>query len=33
MVAAGFEPSKTEWWHFTAPEARGAPLRDTPVAP
>ncbi len=33
MVAAGFEPSRSEWWHFTAPEARGAPLLDLPVAP
>jgi D-alanyl-D-alanine dipeptidase len=33
MVAAGFEPSRSEWWHFSAPEARGAPLLDEPVAP
>jgi D-alanyl-D-alanine dipeptidase len=33
MAAAGFQPSKTEWWHFTAPEAHGAPLLDVPVAP
>jgi len=33
MVAAGFVPSRSEWWHFSAPEARGAPLLDVPVAP
>jgi D-alanyl-D-alanine dipeptidase len=33
MVAAGFEPSRSEWWHFDAPEKRGAPLLDVPVAP
>ena len=33
MEAAGFTPSRTEWWHFSAPEARGAPLRDVPLAP
>jgi D-alanyl-D-alanine dipeptidase len=31
MVAAGFTPSRTEWWHFSAPEARGARLLDVPV--
>ncbi len=31
MVAAGFIPSRSEWWHFSAPEARGAPLLDVPV--
>jgi zinc D-Ala-D-Ala dipeptidase len=31
MVAAGFEPSRSEWWHFTAPEAHGAPLLDVPL--
>jgi zinc D-Ala-D-Ala dipeptidase len=33
MVEAGFEPSRSEWWHFNAPEARGAPLVDAPLAP
>ncbi len=33
MAAAGFTPSRSEWWHFSAPEARGARLRDEPVAP
>jgi D-alanyl-D-alanine dipeptidase len=33
MVAAGFTPSRSEWWHFSAPEARGARLLDVPVAP
>lgn len=32
MIAAGFEPSRSEWWHFTAPEAHGAPLLDVPVS-
>lgn len=31
MVAAGFQPSRSEWWHYSAPEARGAPLLDMPV--
>jgi zinc D-Ala-D-Ala dipeptidase len=31
MVAAGFIPSRSEWWHFSAPEARGSPLLDVPV--
>ncbi len=33
MEAAGFLPSRTEWWHFSAPEARGSPLLDVPVGP
>jgi D-alanyl-D-alanine dipeptidase len=33
MLAAGFEPSRTEWWHFTAPEAHGARLLELPVTP
>ncbi len=33
MVAAGFLPSRSEWWHFSAPEAHGSPLLDVPVAP
>ncbi len=32
-VAAGFLPSRTEWWHFSAPAAHGSPLLDLPVAP
>jgi D-alanyl-D-alanine dipeptidase len=31
MVAAGFLPSRSEWWHFSAPEAHGSPLLDVPV--
>ena len=33
MVAAGFQASRSEWWHFSAPEARGATLLDVPVVP
>ncbi len=33
MVAAGFVPSRSEWWHFSAPEAHGSPLLDVSVAP
>lgn len=31
MEAEGFRPNRMEWWHFHAPEARGAPLLDVPV--
>jgi len=33
MAAAGFIPSRSEWWHFSAPEAHGSPLLDVPVTP
>lgn len=33
MVAEGFRPNRMEWWHFDAPEARGAPTLDAPLAP
>jgi D-alanyl-D-alanine dipeptidase len=33
MVAEGFRPNRMEWWHFDAPEARGAPILDAPLAP
>jgi D-alanyl-D-alanine dipeptidase len=33
MLAAGFVPSRSEWWHFSAPEAHGSPLLDVGVAP
>jgi D-alanyl-D-alanine dipeptidase len=33
MEAEGFRPSRREWWHFDAPEARGAPVLDVPLAP
>lgn len=33
MLAEGFRPSRREWWHFDAPEARGAPLLDVPLVP
>jgi len=32
MVAAGFLPSRSEWWHFSAPEARGAPLIEADLS-
>ncbi len=31
MLAEGFRPIRLEWWHFDAPEARGAPLLDAPL--
>ena len=33
MVDAGFRPNRMEWWHFDAPERRGAPLLDVPLVP
>jgi D-alanyl-D-alanine dipeptidase len=33
MRAEGFRPNRMEWWHFDAPEARGAPILDAPLAP
>jgi zinc D-Ala-D-Ala dipeptidase len=33
MQAEGFRASRREWWHFDAPEARGAPVLDLPLAP
>lgn len=33
MEAAGFRPSRTEWWHFDAPEARAAPVLHVPLSP
>jgi len=33
MTAAGFLPSRSEWWHFSAPEAHGSPLLDVSVVP
>ncbi len=33
MLAEGFRPNRLEWWHFDAPEARGAALLDVPLAP
>jgi D-alanyl-D-alanine dipeptidase len=33
MRAEGFRPSRMEWWHFDAPEARGAPILHVPLAP
>jgi D-alanyl-D-alanine dipeptidase len=32
MEAAGFHRDRGEWWHFTAPEGRGAPPLDLPLA-
>ena len=31
MVQAGFRPNRMEWWHYDAPEGRGAPLLDEPL--
>jgi D-alanyl-D-alanine dipeptidase len=31
MVQAGFRPNRMEWWHYDAPERRGAPLLDIPL--
>jgi len=33
MEAEGFRPNRMEWWHFDAPEARGARILDAPLAP
>lgn len=33
LLAEGFRPIRLEWWHFDAPEARGAPVLDAPLAP
>ena len=33
LLAEGFRPVRLEWWHFDAPEARGAPLLDVPLPP
>lgn len=33
MEAQGFRVNRMEWWHFDAPEARGAPVLDAPLAP
>ncbi len=32
MEEAGFAQNRGEWWHYDAPEARGAPLLDLPLA-
>ncbi|HKA31232.1 MAG TPA: M15 family metallopeptidase [Candidatus Binatia bacterium] len=33
MVAEGFEPLPTEWWHFDAPGWQADALLDVPLAP
>lgn len=33
LEAEGFRVNRAEWWHFDAPEARGAPVLDLPLAP
>ncbi len=33
LVAEGLRPIRLEWWHFDAPEARGAPILDAPLTP
>jgi D-alanyl-D-alanine dipeptidase len=32
MEAEGFRVNRMEWWHFDAPEARGAPLLEVDLA-
>jgi len=32
MEQAGFAQNRGEWWHYDAPEARGAPLLDLPLS-
>jgi D-alanyl-D-alanine dipeptidase len=32
MEAEGFRVNRMEWWHFDAPEARGAPLLEVELA-
>jgi len=31
MEGAGFHVNRAEWWHYEAPEAKGAPLLDVPL--
>jgi D-alanyl-D-alanine dipeptidase len=33
LAAEGFRPIRLEWWHYDAPEARGAPILDVPLVP
>lgn len=33
MVEAGFRPNRMEWWHYDAPERRGASLLDEALVP
>ena len=33
MVQAGFRPNRMEWWHYDAPERRGAPVLDVALVP
>ena len=33
MEEAGFRVNRMEWWHFDAPEARGAPVLDARLSP
>lgn len=33
MVDAGFRPNRMEWWHYDAPERRGAPVLDVALVP
>jgi zinc D-Ala-D-Ala dipeptidase len=33
MEEAGFRVNRMEWWHFDAPEARGAPVLDASLSP
>lgn len=31
MEGAGFRVNRAEWWHYEAPEAKGAPMLDLPL--
>ena len=31
MIASGFEPLNSEWWHYSLPEARKYSLGNTPI--
>jgi zinc D-Ala-D-Ala dipeptidase len=33
LEAEGFRVNRLEWWHYDAPEAKGAPIVDVPLAP
>jgi D-alanyl-D-alanine dipeptidase len=33
MEAEGFRPNRMEWWHYEAPEARGARVLEVSLAP
>jgi zinc D-Ala-D-Ala dipeptidase len=33
LEAEGFRVNRMEWWHFDAPEAKGAPVLEVPLTP